>query len=160
MNWLEPDRNVRLAQRLSSSSYPRRGRVKVVCNPTSFGLLLALMSFELYYHYLIEPKSVLQARAVAVLDARFAEFLLERVLICKPHVKGHNESADELHLQQLKLVHLGRLRHDITWDTSSQFMDLFGSQELSTELFDRWWNICEIENLVFADLKYVLDLEQ
>jgi hypothetical protein len=109
------------------------------------------VSFEIAYYYLIEPTPPLVERVRAALDANFASVILERVVISKRHVAGHLAEADEAHLIALKLALLSLLKIDRIWDTPAQFEQVFGSTELSAELFDRWWTLTEIEYVSFEE---------
>lgn len=110
------------------------------------------MSFELEYYYLIEPTPRLVEQVRSQLGSSdFAEVLLERLLIPKMHVRGHG--YDEANEAQLKLAYLSMLRVDRAWDYPEQFAALFGSFELSVELFDRWWTLCDLDAQRFVELE-------
>ena len=110
------------------------------------------MSFALPYYLLVEPKPALMERVLAqISDPDFVDLLLERVAICKTYVRGHGE--DDFHIAATKLAYLSKLRVNCVWDTSTQFEELFGSPQLSVELFDRWWTLSELAQELFEDLE-------
>lgn len=120
-----------------SASFDRRGYQNV--------------SFQIDYHYLVEPTPELAVRVRAALDDDFASVILERVVVSKLHVAMHSAQADEANAVALKLAFLSLLRVDRFWDTPTQFEEVFGSATLSPELFDRWWTLTEVEFALFAD---------
>jgi hypothetical protein len=112
----------------------------------------AAMSFELEYYYLIEPTPRLAEQVRRQLGGSdLAEVLLERLLIPKMHVRGHG--YDEANEAQLKLAYLSMLRVDRVWDHPEQFEALFGSSQLSVELFDRWWTLSDLDAERFVELE-------
>lgn len=115
------------------------------------------MSFNLLYHYLIEPTpGLVEVIRREVTDTGFADVLLERLIVPKTHVAGHG--ADDANAMQIKLAFLSMLRVDRAWESPEQFERLFGSPTLSAELFDRWWTLTEGNTERFEDLeKFVGD---
>jgi hypothetical protein len=109
------------------------------------------VSFEIAYYYLIEPTPPLVERVEATLDEDVASVILEWVVVSKRHIAGHGSEADEANLISLKLAFLSLLKIDRIWDTPTQFEEVFGSAELSPELFDRWWMLTEVEYVPFEE---------
>ena len=72
-------------------------------------------------------------------------------MIPKMHVKGHG--GDEANEIQIKLAYLSMLRVDRVWDSPNQFERLFGSSELSSDLFDTWWTLSELDTEWFEELE-------
>ncbi len=111
------------------------------------------MSFLITHHYLIEPTARLTEQLNAALEANFALVLLERIVVAKSHQSSLNIELEQANITEIKIAFLARLLIDRVWDYATQFTDLFGSSELSTELFDRWWVLSEIECESFLDWK-------
>jgi hypothetical protein len=97
------------------------------------------MSFAVTHHYLIEPKPNLIARAQAMLEASFAELFLQRLIVAKQHQSSINSGLERANLSALRIGFLARTQFDWTWDFPAQFAELLGSSELTTALFDQWW---------------------
>ena len=102
----------------------------------------------IYHHYRIEPTAQLAERVHAALDSDFASVILERVVVAKQHIALRDDDANAV---ALKLAFLSLLRVDRIWDTPTQFAEVFGSADLSPELFDRWWTLSEVECVRFED---------
>jgi hypothetical protein len=109
------------------------------------------MSFLITHYYLIEPTPPLITRLQSALEESFASVLLERLVVAKSHQSSLNTVLEQANITEIKLAFLARLLIDRVWDFATQFEDLFGSQELSTSLFDRWWTLSEIECESFSD---------
>jgi hypothetical protein len=109
------------------------------------------MSFLVAHHYLIEPTTPLITKLNSELEPSLAALLLERIVVSKSHADTKNAQVHQEHIARLKIAFLAWLMVDRVWDTPMQFTDLFGSSELSTALFDRWWKLSEIELEWFSD---------
>jgi hypothetical protein len=109
------------------------------------------MSFLVAHHYLIEPTSQLSIKLNSELEESFASILLERIIVVKLYVNNLDPQLEQANIAEIKIAFLARLLIDRVWDTSTQFTVLFGSSQLSTALFDRWWTLCEIECESFSD---------
>jgi hypothetical protein len=109
------------------------------------------MSFLIAHHYLIEPTPQLITRLQSALEDSFATVLLERIVVAKLHQSSLKDELERTNITEIKLAFLARLLIDRVWDSATQFEGLFGSSELSTTLFDRWWTLSEIECESFSD---------
>jgi hypothetical protein len=103
------------------------------------------MSFLIVHHYLIEPKPNLVARATAMLEANFAEVFLQRIVVSKAHQPTSNLPLEQANIAALKQGFLAKTRFDWAWDSPTQFAALLGNSDLTTALFDQWWECTEIE---------------
>jgi hypothetical protein len=115
------------------------------------------MSFLVTHYYLIEPKPNLVARAKTMLDADFAHVFLERIVVAKSHVGTKNDQLEQAHMAILKQGFLARSKNDWSWDSPTQFAELLEASELTTALFDRWWQCSEIEYASFDEWQQFID---
>jgi hypothetical protein len=115
------------------------------------------MSFLVTHYHLIEPKPNLVARANALLDADFARVFLKRIVVAKSYADTKSDQLEQAHMATLKQGFLARCKHDWSWDSPTQFMELLETSELTTELFDRWWQCSQITCEWFDDWQPFID---
>lgn len=95
--------------------------------------------------YLIESLPVLAAfLAARVSDAVLLELLLRPVVLAN-HEGGKTDWKAEDNTEYVKIVFLASL-HDYTPLVSDEgFAAVFGTDELTVELFNRWWSIRRLD---------------
>jgi hypothetical protein len=95
--------------------------------------------------YLIEPLAALGSfLATRVGDKDFLEALLQPAVLTN-HEGGKTDWTDEDHTLFVKLVFLASLHDYYPTQTDEGYAGVFGTDQLTTELFDQWWTIRRLE---------------
>jgi hypothetical protein len=90
------------------------------------------------YYFLIEPRADAREHFTKVVGED-ADLLLDPLLL-DPEAKGPDEV-----IPLAKLVFLARIREYDCFSSAENAVRVFGSDEISVDVFDRWWTIRDVE---------------
>ena len=93
--------------------------------------------------YLIEARKALEESVNSNDDSDLPHLLLDPVMLSHEESDSHWTVHDHAHL--VKLLFLAQVKEYEPLRDDNAIEDLFGSTELSQELFDRWWTIRRLQ---------------
>jgi hypothetical protein len=91
-------------------------------------------------HFLIEPNESARRELPAILDRGDAELLLEPWLTSRRYADQSSWREDDAELA-VKLIFVARMREYTPLESDAEADRILGSSRISSEVFDRWWNI-------------------
>jgi hypothetical protein len=91
----------------------------------------------------IEPTSAARLTFPTVVEAGYAELLLESVLTSRSWV-DRSSWRPEAVAAAVKLLYLARVREYVFLSSISDARKVLGSESISIQVFDRWWTLRQI----------------